>query len=62
MTKQTVANARSVVTKMSSREIAKLTGKRHDNVMADCRKMFDSLNLHDVDAVHAHSVSFPIAS
>lgn len=45
MTKQTVANARSNVTKMSSREIAKLTGKRHDNVMADCRKMFESLNL-----------------
>lgn len=49
MTKQTVANARSVVTKMSSREIAKLTGKRHDNVMADCRKMFDSLNLQSPD-------------
>ncbi|WP_324280124.1 Rha family transcriptional regulator [Enterobacter ludwigii] len=45
MTKQTVANGRSNVTKMSSREIAKLTGKRHDNVMADCRKMFESLNL-----------------
>ncbi|EPC1025588.1 Rha family transcriptional regulator [Enterobacter hormaechei] len=45
MTKQTLANARSNVTKMSSREIAKLTGKRHDNVMADCRKMFESLNL-----------------
>jgi len=30
---------------MSSREIAKLTGKRHDNVMTDCRKMFESLNL-----------------
>lgn len=26
-------------TKMSSREIAELTGKRHDNVMADIRKM-----------------------
>ncbi|EFR9853000.1 Rha family transcriptional regulator [Salmonella enterica] len=49
MTKPTVANARSVVTKMSSREIAKLTGKRHDNVMADCRKMFDSLNLQSPD-------------
>ncbi|WP_371824848.1 Rha family transcriptional regulator [Serratia sp. JSRIV004] len=30
---------------MSSREIAALTGKRHDNVMADCRKMLDALNL-----------------
>lgn len=49
MTKQTVANARSNVTKMSSREIAKLTGKRHDNVMADCRKMFESLNLQSPD-------------
>ncbi|UAN59027.1 Rha family transcriptional regulator [Serratia sp. JSRIV004] len=45
MTSLTVAKARSVVTKMSSREIAALTGKRHDNVMADCRKMLDALNL-----------------
>lgn len=28
---------------MSSREIAKLTGKRHDNVMADVRNMLDEL-------------------
>lgn len=33
------------VTTMSSREISKLTGKRHDNVMADCRKMLESLNI-----------------
>lgn len=26
---------------MSSREIAELTGKRHDNVMMDCRKLRD---------------------
>lgn len=49
MTKKNVANRSSVVTKMSSREIAKLTGKRHDNVMADCRKMFESLNLQSPD-------------
>lgn len=49
MTKLTVANRKSVVTKMSSREIAALTGKRHDHVMADCRKMFDSLNLQSPD-------------
>lgn len=49
MTKQTVANVRSVVTKMSSREIATLTGKQHKNVMADCRNMFDSLNLQSAD-------------
>lgn len=49
MTKQTVANARSVVTKMSSREIAKLTGKQHKDVLYDCRKMFESLNLQSAD-------------
>lgn len=30
---------------MSSREIAELTGKRHDNVMADCRKILNELNI-----------------
>ncbi len=49
MTKKNVANRSAIVTKMSSREIAKLTGKRHDNVMADCRKMFESLNLQSPD-------------
>lgn len=49
MTKLTVANRSAVVTKMSSREIAKLTGKQHKNVMADCRNMFDSLNLQSAD-------------
>lgn len=34
---------------MSSREIAELTGKQHKNVMADCRNMFDSLNIQSAD-------------
>lgn len=49
MTSLTVAKARSVVTKMSSREIAALTGKLHKNVMADCRNMFDALKLQSAD-------------
>lgn len=34
---------------MSSREIAEITGKRHDNVMADIRKMLSDLNLNAPD-------------
>jgi phage regulator Rha-like protein len=34
---------------MTSREIADLTGKRHDNVMADIRKVLADLGLHAPD-------------
>jgi len=34
---------------MSSREIAKLTGKHHKHVLEDCRKMFESLNLQSAE-------------
>ena len=34
---------------MSSLEIAELTNKRHDHVVADIRKMIDDLNLHAPD-------------
>lgn len=34
---------------MSSREIAELTGKRHDNVMADIRNMCESLNIQSAE-------------
>ncbi|EPO5323029.1 MULTISPECIES: Rha family transcriptional regulator [Citrobacter freundii complex] len=49
MTKQTVANWHSVVTKVSSLEIAKLTGKQHKHVLEDCRKMFESLKLQSAE-------------
>jgi phage regulator Rha-like protein len=33
------------ITSMTSREIAELTGKRHDHILRDCRAMFDELEL-----------------
>lgn len=39
-----IANPGTVPMKMTSREIADLTGKRHDNVMADIRRMLVELH------------------
>ncbi|WP_342064624.1 Rha family transcriptional regulator [Candidatus Fukatsuia endosymbiont of Drepanosiphum platanoidis] len=35
--------------KMSSREIARLTGKQHKHVLDDCRKMFESINIQSAE-------------
>ncbi|AWK13850.1 Rha family transcriptional regulator [Candidatus Fukatsuia symbiotica] len=35
--------------KMSSREIARLTGKQHKDVLYDCRKMFEVLTIQSAD-------------
>ena len=40
-----VINFGNEVRTMTSREIAELTGKRHDNVLADIRKMLSELGL-----------------
>ena len=44
-----IVNFGADVQKMTSREIAELTGKRHDNVMADIRKMLSELGLSSSD-------------
>lgn len=44
-------------TTMSTREIAELTGKRHDNVMEDARKMLEDLGLYAPDFSGAYKIS-----
>ena len=44
-----IVNFGAEVRTMTSREIAELTGKRHDNVQADIRKMLDELGLNAPD-------------
>jgi len=46
MTKLTVANRRSGVTKMSHHEIAKLTGKKPEHVVRDIDSMLQALVIH----------------
>lgn len=46
MTKVTVANGRSGVTKMSHREIAKITGKKPEHIVRDIEAMLQSLEFH----------------
>ena len=47
--KNTLQVTENAVVSMSSREIAELTGKRHDNVVADIRAMLESLNIHSAE-------------
>ena len=43
---------------MSSREIAELCGERHDNVMADIRKMLDELDIYAPDFSGTYLLTF----
>ena len=48
---------------MSSREIAELCGKRHDNVMTDIRNMLELLKIQSPEFLgdyKDYTVSFPI--
>ncbi len=60
MTKQTVANVRSVVTMMSHHEIAKLTGKNPAHIVRDIEVMLEALNLHYPDMDDYDSKEFSI--
>lgn len=44
-----MTNLTTITQTMSSVEIAKLTGKRHDNVMVDIKKMLEELNFQSPD-------------
>lgn len=35
--------------RMTSREVAELTGKRHDNIVRDIKAMFNALKIESVD-------------
>ena len=45
---------------MSSLEIAELTGKRHDNVLTDVRKLLEELSLHAPDFSGTQNLLTPI--
>ena len=59
--KNTLQVTETATVSMSSREIAELTGKRHDHVMTDIQKMLADLDLHAPEfsgAQKIHSAQF----